>query len=127
MPNTFSAIGAMTFAAFMTTVGSAEISYAKSNKPAPETAGSVSAGSPLEQAIRASNGSDFSVVPQMGMSKSDGASVQLVTSDSQLRGIRDSISANDALMQSLGMKHVSLIDIISASRAADGSLIFYVK
>ena len=125
MRNSLTAIGAMTFAALVTTVGSAEVANAKMSKHSEAATSSMSSASPLEAAIRASNGGDFSVMDEGLLPKEQAAFIQETTSDSQLKGIQASISANPVLVKKLNAQNIAVKNITGAVKAADGSLLFY--
>lgn len=125
MRNSLTAIGAMTFAALITTIGSAEVANAKMTKHSEAATSSVSVSSPVEAAIRASNGADFSVVDESSLPKQQASFVQETTSDSKLQAIQASISANPALMKKLNAQNIEVKEITGAVKAADGSIVLY--
>jgi len=125
MRNSLTAIGAMTFAALVTTVGSAEVANAKMSKHSEAATSSMSSASPVEAAIRASNGTDFSVIDEASLPKQDAAFIQETTSDSQLKGIQASISANPILVKKLNAQNIEVKEITGAVKAADGSFVLY--
>ncbi|HWU60585.1 MAG TPA: hypothetical protein VN112_01040 [Ensifer sp.] len=125
MRNSLTAIGAMTFAAMITTIGSAEVANAKMTKHAEAATSDMSAASPLEAAIRASNGADFSVIDENSLPKEQAAFIQETTSDGQLQALHASISANPMLVKKLSAQNIEVKEISGATKAADGSLVLY--
>jgi hypothetical protein len=125
MRNSLTAIGAMTFAALITTIGSAEVANAKMAKHPEAATSSMSVGSPVETAIRASNGADFSVIDEASLPREQAAFVQETTSDGQLKAIQASISANPVLVKKLNAQNVEVKEITGATKAADGSIVLY--
>ncbi|MCD2171643.1 hypothetical protein [Rhizobium sp. C4] len=125
MRNSLTAIGAMTFAALITTVGSAEVANAKMTKQAEAATSSMSATSPTDAAIRASNGADFLVVGVSSLPKAEAAFIKETSSESQLKAIQATISANPMLVKKLTAQNVEVKEITGATKAADGSLVFY--
>lgn len=125
MRNSLTAIGAMTFATLLTTVGAAEVANARTMKHSEATTSSVSASSPVEAAIRASNGADVSVIDEASLPKQDAAFIQETTSDAQLKAIHASISANPAVVKKLNAQNIEVKEITGAVKAADGSIVLY--
>lgn len=125
MKNSLTAIGAMTFAALITTVGSAEVANAKMTRHADMATSSVAATSPLDEALRNSNGDNFAVVDEAELPKQQAAFIQETTSDSQLQAIHASISANPVLVKKLNAQNIEVKEITGATKAADGSLVLY--
>lgn len=125
MRNSLTAIGAMTFAALLTTIGSAEVANAKMMKHSEAATSTMSAASPVEAAIRASNGNDFAVIDESSLPKQDAAFIQETTSDGQLKAIQASISANPVLMKKLNAQNIEVNEITGATKAADGSIVLY--
>jgi hypothetical protein len=82
-------------------------------------------GSPLDQAIRGSNGSDFAIISEAQLKNGDAAVIQETTSDAKLDAIHAAISANPTLAHKLTAQNVEVKEITGAVRAADGSLVFY--
>lgn len=125
MKNSLTAIGAMTFAALLTTIGSAEVANAKMMKHQEAATSSISGGSPVEAAIRASNGNDFAVIDEALLPKQDAAFIQETTSDGQLKAIQASIAANPVLVKKLNAQNIEVKEITGAVKAADGSIVLY--
>lgn len=125
MRNSLTAIGAMTFAALLTTIGSAEVANAKMMKHSEAATSTMSAASPVEAAIRASNGTNFTLIDESSLQKAQAASIQNTTSDSELKGIQASISANPALVKKLTAQNIEVKEITGAVKAADGSIVLY--
>lgn len=125
MRNSLTAIGAMTFAALITTIGSAEVANAKMTKHSDAATSTMSAASPVEAAIRASNGADVAVIDEASLPRQDAAFIQETTSGGQLKAIQASISANPALMKKLSAQNVDVKEITGAVKAADGSIVLY--
>lgn len=98
---------------------------ARSMKHTPAATMSTTASTPLERAIRTSNGSDFAVVSEMQLPKQDAAFIQETTSDAKLNGIHQAIAANRTLASKLAAQNIEVKEITGADRAADGSLILY--
>lgn len=125
MRNSLTAIGAMTFATLITTVGTAEVANAKMMKHSEAATSSTTASSPLESAIRTSNGADVSVVDESSLPKQQASFIQETTSDGQLKAIQASVSANPALVKKLNAQNVEVKEITGAVKAADGSIVLY--
>ena len=123
MTNTGAAFAIVLAGAY--TLGFAGDADARTMKHAPAATMSTTASTPLEQAIRASNGSDFNIVSEMQLPKQDAAFIQETTSDSQLNGIHEAIAANRSLASKLAAQNIEVKEITGADRAADGSLILY--
>ncbi|MCD2177262.1 hypothetical protein [Rhizobium sp. C1] len=79
----------------------------------------------IDEAIRASNGSDFAIVSQAQLSSGLSADIKSTTSASELQGIRAAISANPALASKITGQNIEIKEITGATKAADGSLVFY--
>ncbi len=82
-------------------------------------------GDALEQAIRSSNGSDFAIVSQAQLTSGMSADIRATTSSSELQGIRAAISANPALASKITGQNIEIKEITGATKALDGSLVFY--
>lgn len=123
MTNTGAAFAIVLAGAY--TLGIASNADAHSVKHANAAAVEATATSPLEQSIRASNGSDFAIVSEMQLPDQEAALIQETTSDSQLNGIHQAIAANRTLASKLAAQNIELKEITGAERAANGGLIFY--
>lgn len=83
------------------------------------------AGDAIDTAIRASNGTNFSIVSQSQLSSGMSGEIRLTTSADELKGIRDSIAANPALASQITGRNIEIKEITGATKALDGSLVLY--
>lgn len=130
MTTTIKNAGAFTLAtvaaglAALTLAGPAS-AHAMKKMEAPAAAEQMPVGSPLDQAIRASHGTDFAIISEAQLRNGDAAVIQETTSDAKLAAIHASITANPQLARKITAQNVEVKEITGAARAADGSLIFY--
>ncbi|HZG26966.1 hypothetical protein SAMN05421890_4421 [Ensifer adhaerens] len=120
-------VGALAFGALLTGTAALGVAGTANAQPHKQMAVTEQAptGDALEQAIRASNGSDFSIVSQAQLSSGLSADIRMTTSKSELDGIRSAISANPALASKITGQNIEIKEITGATKALDGSLVFY--
>lgn len=128
MSNMIKTTAAITFSTLLAGVAALGVAapanaHAMKHKMAAETA--MPAGTPLDQAIRTSNGTNFSLSSEASLDSADAQILQDTTSPAKLQQIRADIASNRALVKKITAENIGVNNIVGASRAADGGLILY--
>ena len=131
MNHTIKNAGALAIAALLAATASLGVAGTANAQPHKQKAAAAAvteqapAGDPIDSAIRASDGTNFSIVSQAQLSSGMSSDIRLTTSADELKGIRDSIAANPALASKITGRNIEIKEITGARKAADGSLVFY--
>lgn len=118
-------VALLTATASLGIAGSANAQPHKHKAAAATVTEQAPAGDPIDAAIRASDGTNFTIVSQSQLSSGMSSDIRLTTSAEELKGIRDSIAANPALASQITGSNIEIKEITGARKAADGSLVFY--